>query len=242
MEAVASDGHIVNLDFEAGNLRDWTATGNAFDGQPVEGDVVVKRRKDMNSQHRGQHWIGTFEKSGDDATGTLTSIPFKAAARFASFLVGGGSSKETRIELWGVGEQTPFFQVSGKNHEGMSQVNVDLRRVQDKEMFIRVVDESKNGWGHINFDHFRLHQEKPGELTTPSIALAADDYPFQGLDAEAAAKAMQLPDGFRVNVCASEPDVQQPIAMAFDDRGRVWIAEAYEYPVRSEEAKDEIAF
>jgi putative membrane-bound dehydrogenase-like protein len=237
LEAVASDGRIVNLDFEAGNLRDWTATGNAFDGQPVEGDSVFKRRKDMKSQHRGNRWIGTFEIAGDAATGTLTSRPFKVSARFASFLVGGGDSKETRIELWRVGEQTPFFQVSGKRRENMSQVVVDLQRVQDKEMFLRIVDESRNGWGHINFDHFRLHQEKPAELTTSSIAPAADEYPFQGLDAEAAAKAMQLPDGFRVTVCAAEPDVQQPIAMAFDDRGRVWIAEAYEYPIRSKEEK-----
>jgi hypothetical protein len=34
-------------------------------------------------------------------------------------------------------------------------------------------------------------------------------------------------------VFAAEPDVRQPIAMTFDDRGRVWIAEAYEYPIRA---------
>ncbi len=234
---VASDGHVVNLDFESGDLRDWTATGNAFAGQPIDGDVIAKRRTDMKSQHRGNRWIGTFENSGDQATGTLTSIPFKATDRYASFLVGGGNSNETRVELWGVGERVPFFQVSGMQRENMSLVVVDLRRVQDKEMFIRIVDEAKNGWGHINYDHFRLHRDKPGELTTPSVALAADQYPFQGLDAESAAKAMQVPDGFRVTVCAAEPDVQQPIAMALDDRGRVWVAEAYEYPVRSNQEK-----
>jgi putative membrane-bound dehydrogenase-like protein len=233
----ALDGHVVNLDFESGDLRDWTATGNAFIGQPIEGDVIAQRRSDMKSQHRGNRWIGTFEKSGDPATGTLTSLPFKASERYASFLIGGGQSIETRVELWGVRERIPFFQVTGKQHENMTQVVVDLRRVQDREMFIRIVDEAKNGWGHINFDHFRLHRDKPGELTAPSVALAADQYPFQGLDAESAAKAMQVPDGFRVTVCAAEPDVQQPIAMAFDDRGRVWIAEAYEYPIRSMKAQ-----
>ena len=48
---------------------------------------------------------------------------------------------------------------------------------------------------------------------------------------------MKLPDGFKVIVGAAEPDVQQPVAMAIDDRGRVWIAEAYEYPIRAEEGK-----
>ena len=44
---------------------------------------------------------------------------------------------------------------------------------------------------------------------------------------------MKVPDGFTVSVGASEPEVKQPIAMALDDRGRVWIAEAYEYPIRA---------
>ncbi len=63
--------------------------------------------------------------------------------------------------------------------------------------------------------------------------LAADEYPYQGLDAAAAAAAMRVPEGFQVSVCASEPDVKQPIAMALDERGRTWIAEAYEYPQRA---------
>ncbi len=63
--------------------------------------------------------------------------------------------------------------------------------------------------------------------------LANDEYPHHGLDAAAAAAAMRVPEGFRVTVCASEPDVKQPIAMALDDRGRTWVAEAYEYPQRA---------
>jgi putative membrane-bound dehydrogenase-like protein len=45
---------------------------------------------------------------------------------------------------------------------------------------------------------------------------------------EAAAK-MQVPRGFRVQVFASEPEVQNPIAMAWDPRGRMWVAENYTY-------------
>ncbi|MFN7625462.1 MAG: PVC-type heme-binding CxxCH protein [Pirellula sp.] len=39
----------------------------------------------------------------------------------------------------------------------------------------------------------------------------------------------KLPPGFRLQVAASEPDVQQPIAMAWDVRGRLWVAENYTY-------------
>ncbi len=45
---------------------------------------------------------------------------------------------------------------------------------------------------------------------------------------EAAAK-MKLPPGFKATVFAAEPDVQNPIAMAWDPRGRLWVAENYTY-------------
>jgi len=38
-----------------------------------------------------------------------------------------------------------------------------------------------------------------------------------------------VPPGFRVSLFAGEPDVQQPINMAVDDRGRLWVAECYTY-------------
>ncbi len=47
--------------------------------------------------------------------------------------------------------------------------------------------------------------------------------------AEALAR-MTVPDGFTVELVASEPDVVNPIAMTFDDRGRIWITESVEYP------------
>ncbi|MDG2385114.1 MAG: FG-GAP-like repeat-containing protein [Pirellulaceae bacterium] len=63
-----------------------------------------------------------------------------------------------------------------------------------------------------------------------------------GLDPQEAAAAMTLPRGFRVQLAAGEPMIHQPIAMTFDHRGRLWIAEAYEYPIRAKEGqgKDKI--
>ena len=43
------------------------------------------------------------------------------------------------------------------------------------------------------------------------------------------AKTMKLPEGFHTTVFASEPNAQQPIAMAMDARGRLWVAENYTY-------------
>ena len=50
--------------------------------------------------------------------------------------------------------------------------------------------------------------------------------------AEESAKSFSLPEGTKVKVWASEPMVQNPIAMAWDQHGRMWVAENYTYGSR----------
>jgi len=56
-------------------------------------------------------------------------------------------------------------------------------------------------------------QEITTPLLTPQEALAQ----------------MKVPVGFRVELFAHEPDVQQPISITTDERGRLWVAECYTY-------------
>ena len=53
------------------------------------------------------------------------------------------------------------------------------------------------------------------------------DAPLAPLEA---ARTMKVPEGFHVTLFAGEPDVKQPIGFCIDDRGRLWVAEAYNYP------------
>ena len=55
-----ADGKPLNLDFETGTLKDWTAEGDAFKDQPIKGDTVSPRRGDMKSQHQGNYWVGGY--------------------------------------------------------------------------------------------------------------------------------------------------------------------------------------
>lgn len=75
-----------------------------------------------------------------------------------------------------------------------------------------------------------------------AVSVSAADFPApynteQGegspMPAEQAAKEMKMPAGFRCQVFAAEPDVQNPIAMAWDHKGRMWVAENYTYAERS---------
>src|SRR5207302_6462773 len=46
-----------------------------------------------------------------------------------------------------------------------------------------------------------------------------------------AQKKFVVPDGFEVRLFAAEPDVINPVAMTWDERGRLWVLELYEYPL-----------
>ena len=61
--------------------------------------------------------------------------------------------------------------------------------------------------------------------------------PFTPLEA---AKTMQVPNGFNVTLFAGEPNIKQPIAFCIDDRGRLWVAEANNYPNKKAGKKDRI--
>lgn len=57
------------------------------------------------------------------------------------------------------------------------------------------------------------------------------------LSPEASAKLIQVPSGFDFELFASEPDIINPIAMDWDEKGRLWVIETVDYPntVRDEE-------
>lgn len=56
--------------------------------------------------------------------------------------------------------------------------------------------------------------------------------PGPPLTPEQAIAKMTVPEGFHVELVTSEPDLQNPVAMAFDDRGRIYVTESFEYPRR----------
>src|SRR5579863_4621278 len=135
---LGADGKSLNLDFETGTLKDWTARGEAFQGQPIRGDTVSPRRADNKSQHQGDYWIGGYELRGDKPQGTLTSVPFKVTHPWGSFLVGGGpydppppgsarGAGGVCVELVLKDTGKVFKRASGLEEENLRREVVDLR-------------------------------------------------------------------------------------------------------------------
>lgn len=67
----------------------------------------------------------------------------------------------------------------------------------------------------------------------PEIRNSEPDPNAQPPPAAEALKMFDLPEGFSATLFASEPDLRNPIAMTWDGRGRLWVAENYTYAERA---------
>jgi putative heme-binding domain-containing protein len=70
-----------------------------------------------------------------------------------------------------------------------------------------------------------------------AVPLLAQDDPFAAgvrttpwLSPADEQKLFKLPEGFEINLVAAEPEIQKPLNMAFDERGRIWLTCSVEYP------------
>lgn len=50
------------------------------------------------------------------------------------------------------------------------------------------------------------------------------------VDPEESQKHLVVPPGFKAELFAAEPDIVKPVAMNWDEKGRLWIAETFDYP------------
>lgn len=253
----------LNLGFEKGTLEGWKAEGNAWERQPVEGDTVAVRKRG-NSQHVGKFWLGGYERIGDKGTGTLTSASFVVTHPWASFLIGAGQDAATeRVEIVEEATGKVIHSASGADHENLERVPAKLEDHMGKRIFIRIIDQSTRGWGHVNFDDFVFHDEQPAVAADAPVKISADrakraeESPVlwhlrpnpakpTNVANESAQKlvaGMRVQEGFQVELIAAEPTIRQPIAFCFDERGRLWVAEAFSYPNKQPESqgKDRIS-
>src|SRR5262245_61760077 len=67
-------------------------------------------------------------------------------------------------------------------------------------------------------------------LSLGASFLASAGARAQGWAPAEVARRMTVADGFTVELVASEPLVRQPVAIDFDDRGRLWVLQYLQYP------------
>lgn len=238
-----------NLGFEKGTHEGWEQTGTVWSKGPIQGDTIAARGRG-SSTHDGDFWVGGYEIwKSDEEQGTLTSKPFKVTHPWAAYRIGAGPNPKTRVEILEAKTNKVIHKASGRGEvEDMALNTVDLSTHLGKMIRLRLVDEHSGPWGHLNYDDFRFHQKAPAASSDPSTSRLTSSPLLWNLKPNTEGKPdnitsrMFVPEGFQVETIAHEPQLRQPIAFTFDSRGRIWIAEAFAYPLRraNEEANDRI--
>lgn len=129
------------------------------------------------------------------------------------------------------GQGRVFYTVYG--HDERTWGNPGFHELIENGILWAVSDEVKDRWARL-------------ELPTPTFVDAdipnyenRDPAPKfqQALSPEESQKLIKVPVDFELELFASEPDIINPIAMAWDEKGRLWVIETEDYPnqIRDEE-------
>jgi len=152
--APAADDILI-ADFEADTYGDWQATGDAFGAGPAGGTLANQRPV---SGFRGKGLVNTY-LNGDRTTGTLTSPAFAIQRDYLTFLIGGGQHDNTCLQL--LIDDKVVAAASGQNDEKLNLSMFDVGKHKGKQARLRIVDENRGGWGHVNVDHIVHSDTKP---------------------------------------------------------------------------------
>lgn len=171
--AVMPSTRSTSFDFESGKLEPWKVVEGGF------GHVIGSRAEFFRNigeyNKQGTFYLTTLESSADaekgmdSQTGVIVSPLFVPAGGPMTFRVGGGHGDSTYAALCTV-DGNEVQSARGVNDQVMQEVTWDLSPYAGKKMFIKIVDQSIGGWGHITVDDYqfdaKLLSEYPKTLVT----------------------------------------------------------------------------
>ncbi|MCE9527432.1 MAG: c-type cytochrome [Planctomycetales bacterium] len=91
----------------------------------------------------------------------------------------------------------------------------------------------ENGWEGFRFlfvPFCVFRGQSPSAIVAAACLLVPSALFAQGYSPAEAPGKMKLPEGFSAKLVASEPLIRQPVAIDFDDRGRLWVMQYLQYP------------
>ena len=162
----------VFADFENG-YGDWKVEGEAFGKAPAKGTLTGQR--DVEG-FEGKGLANSF-LGGDAATGKLTSPQFKIEKDYINFKIGGGNyPKATCINL--VINGNIEKRTTGGDNENLDWTSWNVSKFKGQNAQIEIVDDYKEGWGHINCDQIEFSDKmaKPAKAQTLWIDYGRDNY------------------------------------------------------------------
>ena len=143
-------------DFESGRFDKWTIKGNVFGKGPLkiaglEGNGPGAPWTEVYCPGRqGKYVAHSAPDRNNRPQGKLTSRPFTIDRRALKFLIGGGSSPATRMDLLVDGKA--MRTASGEDLFGVTERVWDVSELKGRKAVLQIVDASSGNWGYIVVD------------------------------------------------------------------------------------------
>ncbi|MCY7358469.1 MAG: ThuA domain-containing protein, partial [Rudanella sp.] len=125
------------------------------------------------------------------------------------------------------GKGRVFYTAYG--HNDSTWTNPDFRELVDRGVLWAIGEPVTKQIAKLGIPNVDIYEAaniaiadytKRHRVPAMQVALKPDD----------SKKLMQVPVDFDIQLFAAEPDITNPIAMSWDERGRLWIVESVDYP------------
>ncbi len=197
---------------------DWyiSAIGGAFKSHG-DGTFAAEIR---NSSHPIMQGISSFEtwdetyvhqRLNDDMTVLMDRIE--------------GNIREPYTWVRNEGDGRVFYTAFG--HNDSTWMNRDFQKLVTNGVLWAIGDEVADKVERLQIPDVDIYAPKEISDYTKRYEVPKMQEPLSSIESQ---KLIQIPVDFEMQLFAAEPDIVNPIAMAWDARGRLWIVEATDYP------------
>ncbi|WP_339750649.1 PVC-type heme-binding CxxCH protein [Algoriphagus aquimarinus] len=135
-----------------------------------------------------------------------------------------GDYREPYTWVRNVGKGRVFYTAYG--HDEKTWKNEGFLALVKNGIFWAMGDQVTADVTALNIPDVSIYDETISDFTKRYEVPKLQD----ALAPEESKKLIQKPVDFSIELFASEPDIQNPIAMAWDEKGRLWIVESVDYP------------
>ncbi len=161
---------ILITDFEGNSYAEWKIEGDAFAANPLPTSALLGWG---DNGFEGKN-MATSYTIGDAGVGSFTSPEFIIKRKYLNFLIGGGADMDrVYIALFVDGKEVK--RSAGNNRRVLDYECWDVKAYKGKKAQIKMVDNSKDGWGFINADFFfQSDNKKEKEVISRKLTITSN--------------------------------------------------------------------
>lgn len=145
--------------FESGELDGWTAIKGET-GRLISSATSLPKHKARPFNQEGKHHLSTIDTGegfSDEQQVTFQSPQFTIQGDRASFLASGGFDKDSLyVGLVDAETRKVLLKAGGPRGPQMKRTTWDVSKFKGKTVYLQVVDQNTEGWGHLTFDDFSV--------------------------------------------------------------------------------------